>query len=274
MSRVAPFLRWRPPGVYLFDPRTEAESSGGERSDPPDQHVPLPRPSQPRAVMVILGLIVVIYLFTGLLSGSIFQPDLIVLIIFGAKENSLISSGEYWRLLSATLLHGNLIHIFFNSFALYSLGPESERIYGTGRFLALYILAGLGGSVASYLLSPAPSVGASGAIFGLIGGLGIFFFLNRRALGEFGRAQVQSIVSIAVINLIIGFSAQGIIDNWGHLGGLLVGVVVGAALAPRLIVEPLLFPPIVVRSYPNWGWSAALGVAALLLALVVLLPGA
>lgn len=274
MNRVAPFLRWRPPGVYPFDPRTTVDPSGEERSDPPDQHVPLPRPSPPRAVMIILGLIVVIYLFTGLLSGSIFQPDLLVLILFGAKENSLISQGEYWRLLSATLLHGNLIHIFFNSFALYSLGPESERIYGTRRFLALYTLAGLGGSVASYLLSPAPSVGASGAIFGLIGGLGIFFFLNRRALGEFGRTQVQSIVSIAVINLLIGFSAQGIIDNWGHLGGLLVGVLVGVALAPRLRRELLLFPPVMVRSYPNWGWPAALGMALVLLALVVLLPGA
>ena len=131
-----------------------------------------------------------------------------------------------------------------------------------------------GRTMGSYLLSPAPSVGASGAIFGLIGGLGVFFFLNRRALGEFGRAQVQSIVSIAVINLIIGFSAQGIIDNWGHLGGLLVGVLVGAALAPRLRLEPLLFPPIMVRSYPNWGWSAALGIALVLLALVVQLPGA
>ena len=274
MKQVAALLRWRPPGVHLLDPRIAVDPSGEERSHPLGQQVPLPRPSPPRAVMIILGLIVVIYLFTGLLSGSIFQPNLLVLILFGAKENSLISQGEYWRLLSATLLHGNLIHIFFNSFALYSLGPESERIYGTRRFLALYTLAGLGGSVASYLLSPAPSVGASGAIFGLIGGLGVFFFLNRRALGEFGRAQVQSIVSIAVINLIIGFSAQGIIDNWGHLGGLLVGVLVGAALAPRLRLEPLLFPPIMVRSYPNWGWSAALGIALVLLALVVQLPGA
>lgn len=234
----------------------------------------LPRPPRPWAVYMLLGLIVVMYLVTALLSGSLTQPTLLVLVLLGAKENSLIDAGQYWRLLSATFLHGSLIHIFFNSFALYVLGPESERIYGTLRFLTLYFLAGLGGSVASYLMSPAPSVGASGAIFGLIGGLGMFFYLSRAALGEFGRSQVQSMATIAVINLVIGFSAPGIIDNWGHMGGLVIGAIVGAALAPRLRIDPLLYPPVLVREYPPWGWPVALATGIVLIAMAVLLPGA
>jgi rhomboid protease GluP len=236
---------------------------------------PGPQRARPRAVWLILGAIAVIYVLSCLLSGSLFEPNLPVLILLGAKENGLIAGGDYWRLLTATLLHGSLLHIFFNGYALFALGPESERIYGAGRFLALYTLAGLGGSVASYLFSPAPSVGASGAIFGLIGGLGIFYYLSREALGDFGRAQTQSMATIAMINLIIGFAAAGgVIDNWGHLGGLVVGVAAGAALAPRLSVNPNLFPPVIARRYMPWGWIAATAILLILAALVMFLPGA
>lgn len=241
---------------------------------PPRAPVQGPRRGRPRAVWVILAAIAAIYLLSCLLSGSLFQPDLRVLILLGAKENSLIAGGQYWRLITATFLHANLVHIFFNTYALYALGPESERIYGTGRFLALYFLAGLGGSVASYLFSPAPSVGASGAIFGLIGGLGIFYYLSRKTLGDFARAQVQSMAAIAMINLIIGFASPGVIDNWGHLGGLVAGVIAGAALAPRLSLDTSLLPLVVTRRFPPWGWGAAATLAAALLALAVLLPGA
>lgn len=244
---------------------------------------PVPRPrvaakgpplARPRAVWVILWMIVIVYVISCALSGSFFQPDLAVLILLGAKVNSLIDAGQYWRLITATFLHANLIHIFFNGYALFALGPESERIYGTGRFLALYLLAGLGGSVASYLFSPAPSVGASGAIFGLIGGLGIFYYLSRQALGAYGRAQVQSMVAIAMINLFIGFASPGVIDNFGHLGGLVAGAMVGAALAPRLTLDADILPPVVARRFPRWGWAATAIFGLVLLALAVLLPGA
>ena len=248
----------------------------GEAQRIPTPRLPAQRPqgARPQAVWVILGSIAVIYVVSCLLSGSLFEPNLGVLILLGAKENSLIAAGAYWRLITATLLHASLIHIFFNGYALFALGPESERIYGTGRFLALYALAGLGGSVASYLFSPATSVGASGAIFGLIGGLGMFFYLNRTALGEFGRAQTQSMASIAMINLIIGFASGGRIDNWGHFGGLVAGVIAGAALAPQLSIAPDLYPPVITRRYHTWGWMAAAALACVLAALVILLPGA
>lgn len=271
-----------------FGPRRLSEGGRGDAPPPGPGPVygearPIPTPPAPtrgprrsgaRAVWAILATIVVIYVLSSLLSGSLTQPRLGALILLGAKENRLIDAGQYWRLITATFLHANLIHIFFNSYALFALGPESERIYGTGRFLALYFIAGLGGSVASYLFSPAPSVGASGAIFGLIGGLGVFFYLSRRALGEFARAQVQSMAAIAMINLFIGFASPGVIDNWGHMGGLVAGAAVGAALAPRLTLDPQLYPPTLVRRFPPWGWPAAAAVALALVAAAVLLPGA
>ncbi len=234
----------------------------------PPPRAPLPRPVVTYSLLWAIG---IIYLLSCVLSGSFFQPAFPVLVALGAKVNERIAAGEGWRLMTATFLHANLIHIFFNGYALSVLGPESERFYGHGRFLALYLLSGLGGSIASYALSPAPAVGASGAVFGLIGGLGMFYYLNRQALGQFGRNQVQGIAAIAFINLLIGFAAQGVIDNWGHIGGLVSGVVIGLALAPRLTIDLRFFPPLIIRRFPaqSWLWVIAIALVMLVVAQLV-----
>lgn len=253
-----------------------APGYGPELPPPPPRQVAvrIQPASRPRATWVILAAIALIYLLSGLLSGSLFQPSLAALVLLGAKVNSLIADGQLWRLVTATFLHGNLVHIFFNGYALYALGPENERIYGTPRFLAVYFLAGVGGSVASYLFSPAPSVGASGAIFGLMGSLGLFYYLNRELLGQSGRAMIQNIVTIGLINLVIGFSSPGVIDNFGHLGGLIAGLIAAYALAPRLALDLGGYQPAVVRRYPPWGWGAAAALGLALVAMAALLPGA
>ncbi|MBO9319405.1 MAG: rhomboid family intramembrane serine protease [Chloroflexus sp.] len=254
-----------------------AEREFGRRPDLPDEPPsPPPRPSPPRPFVTqsLLWAIGVIYVLSCVLSGSLFQPDFPVLMVLGAKVNERIANGEMWRLLTAVFLHANLIHVFFNGYALSVLGPETERFYGHARFLALYLLSGLGGSIASYALSPAPAVGASGAIFGLIGGLGIFYYLNRQALGEFGRNQVRSIAAIAFINLLIGFAAQGVIDNWGHLGGLLSGLIIGIALSPRLTIDLRFFPPILIRHFPAQSWLWMLAIALVMIVLVRLITPA
>ncbi|NTV62815.1 MAG: rhomboid family intramembrane serine protease [Oscillochloris sp.] len=224
--------------------------------------------------MTLLWAIVIIYVLSSLISGGLYQPDLRTLVLLGAKVNDLIAAGAYWRLLSATFLHANLVHIFFNGYALYALGPEAERIYGSRRFLALYLLSGLAGSIASYVLSPAVSVGASGAIFGLIGGLGSFYVLNREALGASGKAQVQNMVAIAMINLFIGFGSAGTIDNWAHLGGLVGGALAGLALAPRVQLDDRFSPPVLRGSYPELGWAGAAALLLGIMALALLLPPA
>ncbi|NJN67458.1 MAG: rhomboid family intramembrane serine protease [Chloroflexaceae bacterium] len=241
---------------------------------------PAPTPSgtlplgtrQVRAVWVLLTINVAVFVLTTVLSfllprvpslltflvnhapyGSLAGPTNFVLSL-GWKDNELITQGQYWRLITAIFLHGGLLHIAFNGFALYALGPETERIYGTLRFVALYFVAGLSGSVASYVFTTGPSVGASGAIFGLIGGLAVFFYTTRNILGEFSRRQLQSMVTIVVVNILIGVSAGGVIDNFAHLGGLVGGIVGGWFLAPRYHVSRQFYPPRLERRTSPQDW--------------------
>ncbi|MFN3372085.1 MAG: rhomboid family intramembrane serine protease, partial [Chloroflexus sp.] len=120
-------------------------------SDEPPRPAPPPLP-RPVVTYSLLWAIGIVYVLASALSGSVFQPAFPVLVALGAKVNERIANGEGWRLLTAVFLHANLIHIFFNGYALSVLGPETERFYGHGRFLALYMLSGLGGSIASYAL--------------------------------------------------------------------------------------------------------------------------
>jgi len=135
-----------------------------------------------------------------------------------------VADGEYYRLLTAAFLHAGVLHLALNMFALAQLGPVLESALGRMRFLALYILAALGGSVLSFLLSPQFQfgVGASGAIFGLFGA---YYVVVRRMGGE-----TRSIVTLLIINLVITFTIP-IIDWRAHLGGLVVGSVIAAAFA-------------------------------------------
>ncbi|MBC8162860.1 MAG: rhomboid family intramembrane serine protease [Roseiflexaceae bacterium] len=218
---------------------------------------------------VLLGLIVVVYGLEVLLSGS-FNPTVEVLFLLGAKWNeSIYRDGEYWRLLTPMFLHGSVLHILFNGYSLFSLGPMVERFFGSARFLGLYFISGLAGSIASYAFSPSLSVGASGAIFGLVGGLAVFFYVSRKTFGEMARQQLGSLVTVMMLNLFIGFTPGGNIDNFAHIGGLLGGALLGWLLAPRFTVDDRLYPPELARSYLPFGWPGALAVLAALAALVL-----
>lgn len=244
---------------------------------PPAYQLRLPL-GQARVVWVLLALNIAIFVIPMLLqlvgvrvNGA---PINDYLLFYGAKDNAGIKQGgQYYRFLTSMFLHGGLLHIGFNAWALYALGPESERIYGTARFLALYFIAGFAGGVASYALSPNPSVGASGAIFGLIGALAVFYYLSRELLGSAARQQFGSLITVIMINLFIGFSSGGLIDNFAHLGGLAGGALIGWLLAPRFAVDQRLYPPQVIRSPLSWGWAATIGILALLvLAVIVINP--
>ncbi len=192
-------------------------------------------------------------------------------LIWGAKDNAAIFAGnQYYRFLTAMFLHGGLAHLFFNSFALYSLGFETERLFGAQRFLAIYIIAGLGGGVASYALNPNPSVGASGAIFGLIGALIAFYTVARRMLGGIARQQLGSLIFITMINLALGFTTP-YIDNNAHIGGLLTGALLGWLLAPRFALDTQSYPPALVRLSLRRGWALTLAVLVALMVLIMLI---
>jgi membrane associated rhomboid family serine protease len=166
---------------------------------------------------------------------------------FGMLPSGIALAGEWWRLLSAAFLHGGLLHIAFNMYILWIVGQQLERILGHSRFLALYLVSAIGGSVASFVFSSfhTVSVGASGAVFGLMGALVI---TGRRL-----RFDVSQMVVLIGLNTVIGFVVPGI-DWRAHMGGLLTGAVLALIYtrAPR-------------RGRSTWQWA---GVAAVFLAIV------
>ena len=173
----------------------------------------------------------------SMLLGSI---DSITLVRLGAKYGPLLMAGEWWRFITPVFLHGSILHIAFNSFALMDLGPAVEQIYGSSKFLALYVLTGAAGFVLSFLWRPMGiSVGASGAIFGLIGAMIGYGMKNRTSLGD----SVKSMyIRWAVYGLIYGFIVPGI-DNSAHIGGLAVGFLFGYVVSdmPLMTKEAILF---------------------------------
>lgn len=155
-----------------------------------------------------------------------------VLVTYGAKENHLILQGEYWRFVTPIFLHANLLHVGLNMLNLVVLGVFLERILGHLRFLFVYLLTGIISIVASFYFAPQEiSVGASGAIFGLVGAYTLFVFAHRQALRNGGIPAMIWIVMVIGINLSIGIFVANV-DNSAHLGGLLSGCVLGWWFAP------------------------------------------
>ncbi len=244
-----------------------APGQGGP-ADPPAAGPPRVRVQLPLQrvwlTYVLLGLIGLV--FGGqLASEQLLGGDLLA--FFGAKDNAAIAAGEYWRLVTPIFLHGSLLHFFFNMYALYHLGREVEAFMGWRRFLLVFFFAGVAGTVFSLLFTPNPSLGASGAIFGLIGAQGIFLYRHRQLFGERGRRGLQQIIMIAVINLAIGL--QGNIDNWAHLGGLLGGLALTWALGPHWRLEPSPLNPGLAMVVDQQSESSTRGliIAGLLVAL-------
>ena len=193
--------------------------------------------------------------------------------LLGMKINDAIAAGQYWRLITPMFLHGSIFHIGFNMYALYLFGRGLERYYGHARFLALYILGGFGGNVLSMMFTDAPSLGASTAIFGLLGAQGVFIYQNQALFGRMTWKALQNVAYIAVINLIIGLSPG--IDNWGHIGGLIAGLVFSWLGGPILasdggfpiahLVDQRRLTDVLIAAGVTFGFFAFLAVGALYL---------
>ncbi len=231
-----------------------------------------PETNRAWATWVLLALNVLVYL-AAVAFGIFLQMTLnessvvsyqLALFLMGWKDNEMIYlHGQYWRLLTATFLHGGLIHLAMNGLGIYIIGRQTEYVYGTGRFVAVYFVSGLSGSVLSYAFNAAPAVGASGALFGIVGALSVFFYTTRNLLGEFSRSQLQGMIVLVVINLFFGFSV-GNIDNFGHIGGLIGGVASGWLLVPRYRVDTRFLPPVVVKQSFPLMWVGVAGLFILL----------
>ena len=188
--------------------------------DPARQQVRLALPDRKPYLTNALLVIMAVFYALQLLTDQIFGYDLLA--VYGMKSNELIVSGQYWRLVTAMFLHGSLIHLGFNLYALYILGRRVERLFGSFSFLGLFLIAGIAGNLFSFVFTEAPSLGSSTAIFGLLGAEGIFIYQHRKLFGDQSRTALSQIIQVALGNLVIGWLIPGI-DNWGHIGGLIGG---------------------------------------------------
>lgn len=172
--------------------------------------------AKPTLTYALIGINIAVFVFFNLyatMQGSQYES---MLVDFGAKDNALIVAGQYWRLISPIFLHGNWLHLLVNCYSLFVVGNIVERIFGHTKYGMVYFVAGLYGSIASFIFSSNPAVGASGAIFGLLGAL-VYYGVERPKI--FKKYFGYNVWVTILLNIAIGFSMAGI-DNFAHLGGL------------------------------------------------------
>lgn len=168
-----------------------------------------------------------------------YGPLLPNLQMLGAKVSTKIISGQLWRLLTAAFLHVNWRHLMFNSYALYALGSAAEILYGSAAFLSIYLSGAIGGNLASLLASTTssrPSVGSSGAVFGLIAAMCVHLERNRRPIGPAARENLRLIALATGLNLAGGWLMPSV-DGWAHFGGCLFGFFMGVQMVPQVILH-------------------------------------
>lgn len=228
---------------------------------PPDDNSPRPRQQvtlhiptvQPTVTYAILIAIIGVFVVRAL------SPDLDrQLFLWGANHQpEVLNGGEFYRLLTSMFLHAsiynpftgglmfaNSLHLIFNAYILYYSGTYVERLFGHARFAIIYLLGGLTGSIASAILGGPNvySVGASGAVFAVLGAQFIYLYKHRKLLGDQGRRQMQSLIWMGLINLLFGaLTSLGTgpvrVDNWAHIGGAVGGLALAWLISPLFIVR-------------------------------------
>lgn len=183
-------------------------------------------PKKPIITNILIFINIFIYLFM-LLSGKF---DYYVL-KFATYGPSIIENHEFYRLLTGAFLHANIFHLLFNCYALFIIGSQVESFMGKVKYLIIYLFSALTGSLLSITLNKAGlSVGASEAIFGLMGSLLYFGYHHRVYLGSVIRSQI---IPLIIVNLLIGFLSNGQIDNFAHIGGLIGGFLITIAVGVK-----------------------------------------
>jgi rhomboid protease GluP len=210
---------------------------------------------QPVVVYTLMGITIFVYLLQlaspylwpnppGMIGLLVKASGWDAVTVLGMKVNELIIQGQLWRLVTPMFLHASLLHIGFNMYALLVLGRGLEIHYGHNRFLVLYLLSGFAGNVLSFIFSPAISLGASTAVFGLLAAEGVFLYQNRQLFGANARPALINVIVLAAVNLFIGLLPG--IDYWGHLGGLICGVSFAWFAGPKYRLEGGYYDPSLV----------------------------
>ena len=170
--------------------------------------------------IVVTKIIIAICIALYFISSFLTESFAFSLVLLGANNRALVLTGEVWRLITSAFLHGNLIHLAVNMYSLWVIGSQVETYLGKAKFLIIYLLSAImGGAFSIVFLENSLSVGASGAIFGLMGSLLYFGYHYRLYLSN---ALTSQILPIVILNLLMGFTISGI-DNAAHIGGLIGG---------------------------------------------------
>ena len=209
-------------GMELFFKLTSEINKKNEQEGIKAEEIFKPKKPIITVSLIIINVIVFIlmYIFG---KGS---QDAFTLIKFGAFQKELILGGEYYRLITSAFLHIGIFHLLFNCYALYVIGRQLESFLGKIKFLIIYFVSALCGSLMSMIFPISISAGASGAIFGLLGSLLYFGYNYRVYLGTVLKSQI---IPLILINLIFGFMVSGI-NNAAHIGGLIGGILITMSL--------------------------------------------
>lgn len=179
------------------------------------------KPKKPIITYILIAINVLVFIL------SMFNEN--ILLNFAVNRELIVNIGQYYRLFTGMFLHSGIIHLLFNMYALYIIGMQLESFLGKWKYLVVYLLSGLGASMLSIFFSNSFSVGASGAIFGLMGALLYFGYHYRVYLDSVVKSQI---IPLIVLNLILGFTLSGI-DNWAHVGGLVSGILATMAVGVK-----------------------------------------
>ncbi len=242
--------RLPPPADRAAQPDTEEVADFERRLATISQRTPV--------TYALIGVNVAVFLAMAWQGAGVLAADGNLHVAWGSNLVPITVDGEWWRLATSMFLHFGIVHLFVNMWVLYSNGRLTERLFGSARFAILYLGAGLAGSMASAgWHAAANSAGASGAVFGMLGGLLAFMLVKRHRMpATVIQAHRGSVMAFVVYNIVFGLSHPGI-DNAAHVGGFVAGVLIGLALARPIDAE--------ARSEPQALRVAGITIAAALL---------
>lgn len=210
-------------GIELLMKITEEIGHKSEKTARQAEDIFKPKP--PIITYIIIAINALLFIAMYILGNG--SEDINTLLEFGASYAPMIKNGDYYRLITASFLHIGILHIAFNSYFLYVIGPEVESFYGKFKFILIYLFSAISGSLLSMIFTDAVSAGASGALFGLLGSLLYFGYYHRVYLGSIFNSQI---IPIILVNLFLGIFIIPGIDNAAHIGGLIGGTLISMAL--------------------------------------------
>lgn len=186
--------------------------------------------TNPRWTTYLIVVLIIVYGVEEVTGGS---RNVRALVNLGANYFVLVQNGQYWRLLTANLLHSGLYHITVNIGSLYIFGREVESVFGSPRYLAICLLTGISGQLFSYIFNPGIAVGASTFIFGLIGAFAAYFARNFYLLKRVSAQNLIQLMLVVTFSMVSASQPDSNVDIWGHIGGMLGGVFLGLFFSPR-----------------------------------------